>query len=189
MMYRVTFMYFAHGGHLHSEFVVDAQKAIIQDELLFAAVGRLAVSWAHLEFGLDSMILIIHNGMNNSAYEKSLPKVLSAKIQYLRDAFNRLGIPDAARPQYESFLEEVSSLSDTRHDIIHGFPIFHPSDSGEAKLIRLKIQKSGWAHKEVIIDINSVNQASRESMVLANRATKWAVTMFDAYRAYIEGKK
>lgn len=169
---------------------MDIEKARTQDELLFSAVGRLTVSWAHLEFGLDSMILLIHNTMDNAKHEPRLPRALSRKIDYLRAAFPRLGIADKDLPRYEAFLDDVETQSVTRHDIVHGFPIFHPSDSGEAKLIRLTILKSGWEQKPITINTESVLEASNQAMKLATKALNWTKVMFEAYEAHLaQGKR
>jgi hypothetical protein len=164
---------------------MNLEKSLAQDELLFAAVGRLTVAWAHLEFGLDSMILLIHNTMDNAKHEPRLPRVLSRKIDYLRAAFKRLGIAEVDQPRYNAFLDEVRAQSVTRHDIIHGFPVYHPSDEGEAKLVRLTIGKSHWDQKEVTINIATVTEAWEDAYKLAGKALNWTRVMLQAYEDHL----
>lgn len=161
---------------------MDTEKAAASDEKLFAAVGRLTVTWAHLEFALDCMIAIIHGLMEGSRHEKALPKQLAERIKYLRRAFNRLGIPDADRPRYDKFLDDIEREAVTRHDIVHGFPIYHPSDSGEAQLVRLKIGKTKWdEHRQVTISIESVMASVDAAQALAGRGQTWVRTMLETY--------
>ncbi|MEO7221089.1 MAG: hypothetical protein ABIY37_01315 [Devosia sp.] len=166
---------------------MDIEKARQQDELLFAAVGKLTVAWARLEFGLDAMILLIHKTMDGAKHEVPLPRTLSSKISYLRAAFVRLGIPDASKPSYDAFLDQVDAGSVTRHDIVHGFPIHHPSDEGEARVVRLIIEKSGWGEqKPVTISKTSVDAAWMEADVLFQKATRWTILMLDGYEAHLK---
>jgi len=162
---------------------MDFEKAVINDERLFAAVGRLTVTWAHLEFGLDSMIAVIHGLMDGRLYEKQLPKQLSEKLRYIRRAFDRLGIAEADRPRYDKLIDDIEVASTTRHDIIHGFPIHHANDTGEAKLVRLQIGKEKWIepHREIVITVDSVLEAALVAQSLALKTGNWARTMVDEY--------
>lgn len=164
---------------------MDLEKARASDEKLLTWIGRLTVTWAHLEFALDAMILIIHKRMDGSKFEDELPRALKNKISYLRAAFKRLGIPAEDLPRYMAFLDSVRTESVTRHDIIHGFPVHHPSDEGEAKLIRLLVQKHDWEQREVTISIASVAEAASRAMGLAEKARDWAVAMLDAYQKHL----
>lgn len=164
---------------------MDLEKARLNDERLLTAVGSLTVSWAHLEFGLDAMILVIHNWMDGAKYEKQLPVALKNKINYLRAAFKRLGVAPADLPRWMKFLDDVKAASETRHDIIHGFPIHHPSDEGEAKLIRLLIQKDDWVQKPITITIASVLEASATATALAGKASNWVVVMADDHEKHL----
>jgi hypothetical protein len=165
---------------------MDLERARINDEKLFAAVGRLTVTWAHLEFGLDAMIAVIHGLMDGRLHEKKLPRQLSKKLKYLRKAFDRIGVAEADRPRYDKFLDDVEAASVTRHDIIHGFPIHHASDTGEAKLIRLNIGTEKWGeHREVVITVASVMAAVDIAQKLAGKSSNWAKTMVNHYERIV----
>ena len=164
---------------------MDLEKAKSSDRLLLEQVGRLTVAWAHLEFALDAMILLIHRTMDGSVHEKRLPRPLERKIEYLRSAFSRLGITATDAASYERFLTDIEAAAVTRHDIVHGFPVHHPSDSGEAKLVRLIIEKDSWAQRQVTIDIDSVTRAVSKTMQLAGKARDWTLLMFDYWETNV----
>ena len=42
------------------------------DEAFFGAIGRLTISWAHLEFGLDCMVEIVHHHFGGEEVEAEM---------------------------------------------------------------------------------------------------------------------
>ena len=102
------------------------------DEGLFAAIGRLTISWAHLEFSLDCIVEIIHWGFGGKDIEPEIPRALQRKISYLRAAFKQIPLPPDAAQGYQNLFDQIEAAAQTRHDVIHGIIIEQVERSGEA---------------------------------------------------------
>lgn len=81
----------------------------------------------------------------------------------------------------------MKEASVTRHDVIHGFPIHHASETDEAKLVRLNIGRDRWElpHREVIITIAFVTEAAAVAQALATRGSDWVKMMVDEYERVV----
>lgn len=121
-----------------------------EDEAFFAAIGRLVASWAHLELALDEMVKIMHSLYGHRVdadcgfpehVDDLLRCGLSRKIEYLRKVFGQTPLPQDAIEGFQSYLHEVSSEWERRHDIIHAPVIHYVEGSGEARMARLKKRK------------------------------------------------
>jgi hypothetical protein len=55
-----------------------------EDRDFFAAIGRLVISWAELESGLEAMIDIVHEHMGGKEIDSERPRALNRKLSYLR---------------------------------------------------------------------------------------------------------
>jgi hypothetical protein len=159
---------------------MDFDKARRNDEKLLAAVGRLVVTWADLEFCLDAIILIFYRAGYNE-HEPALPRPLSRKIEFLRGVFTKGPLDQETRDRHLAFLDCVARESETRHDIVHGYPRYYPSDEGEAKLTRLLINKTGWQERHITISIASVAEATNRAQQLRDRARDAAILLAERY--------
>lgn len=111
------------------------------DERLFAAIGRLTISWGHLELGLDSMVELLYHGFKGKTITPDIPFALKQKIAFLRASFKRMPIGVKAIDGYMKLLNKIESAAQTRHDIIHGFVIEHTEGSGELTMLRATRKK------------------------------------------------
>ncbi len=145
----------------------------------FAALGRLTISWAHLELGLDSMIHVIHHGLGNRQYENETPRALSRKLKYLRKAFKRMPLPEETQAQLADWLDEIETASEARHDMIHGAVIEHSEETGDAQLIRLLHNKTGLKQKRVSVTTKSILEAAVKAQKLSGYALKYGVGIQD----------
>lgn len=116
-----------------------------EDENFFGAIGRLTISWAHLEFGLDCIVEIIHHGFGGKMIEPEIPRALQRKITYLRAAFKNLPfeLPQDALQGYLNLFDQIQTAAQTRHDIIHGIIIEYAERSGEATMARVIRNREG----------------------------------------------
>ncbi|MCE9649889.1 MAG: hypothetical protein K8R18_09735 [Parvibaculum sp.] len=138
-----------------------------EDEKFFGAIGRLTISWSHLELGLDVGIYLIHRYLGGKDREKELPRALSRKLKYFKRALEHLPVSEQNLPRYKSLITDIQNASDTRHDIIHGAVVSHEEGSGEAKLVRLIYKDSGWDTKPIDASTVSILQAARDAEELA----------------------
>jgi hypothetical protein len=62
------------------------------DEGFFGAIGRMTISWGHLELGLDCMVEVLYRLSKGNTIEPEIPRSLQRKITFLRSAWkvNRL---------------------------------------------------------------------------------------------------
>lgn len=142
------------------------------DERFFGAIGRLVISWAHLEFGLDCMVDILYRGFNGSEIEREMPRSLKRKITFLRAAFKRLPLGDGVQG-YLQFFDRVLKASEVRHDIIHGVVIEQVERSGEATLVRLVKGQNVPEKKQIKVTTVDILQAAKEAQELGGKALYW----------------
>lgn len=144
-----------------------------KDELFFAAVGRLTLCWAHLEFFLDCMVAATHAHMGGKEIEKQIPRALQRKLTYLRAIIKRLPLPPDAVQGYLDLFDGIETAAETRHDIIHGAVIDQVEGSGEAKMVRLLRGESGNIPKHFTVTTAGILEATRNIQRLTNKLTLW----------------
>lgn len=146
----------------------------LADEQFYGAIGRLTISWAHTEFGLDCMAEIIHHGFGGKDIEPEIPRSLSRKLTYLRKAFRRLPIPEEALNGHISLFDAISAESGMCHDIIHGFLLSHEKDVGRAILMRATRDRDGKVTKrQVPVRTGDILTAANRAYDLGNKVFFW----------------
>jgi hypothetical protein len=105
------------------------------DEAFFSALGRLTISWAQIELGIDLTVTILHYSLNGQELEREMPWSLKRKLKYMRRCFNGLRIHGKAfellAPTIEALAGEIDAASEFRHDLLHGFALSHPEGASE----------------------------------------------------------
>lgn len=115
----------------------EADYTSKQDEAFFAAIGRLTISWAYIEAGLDISIDVIHRCLGGSRIELQAPRTsLYRKLSYIRKWAKTVPEP-IFRESAQVLADAIEKAAETRHDIIHGFVVQHVEGAGEAEMIRL----------------------------------------------------
>jgi hypothetical protein len=142
----------------------------VADEEFFGAIGRLVISWAHIETGMDLIVAVAYHDLGGDDIEEK-PWSLDGKIKFLRKCFSRLDGLAALKDIGPPLLTEVKDASKTRQKIIHGFIIDHPEGAGEAEMIRL-IRGSDLppnAHEKFKVSTSLILQ---EAVLANNLATR-----------------
>lgn len=147
--------------------------ASFEDENFYAAIGRLTISWAHLEFALDCMVEIMHHGFGGKDIEPEIPRALQRKINYLRAAFKQLSLPEKSTQGYQSLFDAVEAAAQTRHDVIHGIVIEQAEQGGEATMVRALRNKKGVTKREYKMTTNDLLKAARHAQHLGSWAFRW----------------
>ena len=143
------------------------------DEAFFGAIGRLTISWGHLELGLDCMVHILYYGFKGNTIQRKIPRNLKAKVTFLRSAWKRLLIGDDSNG-YMKFLDRVEAAAETRHDIIHGVVIEQVERSGEAIMVRAVRKRDGELEKRRFrVTTVDILRAAREAQDLAGKVLYW----------------
>jgi hypothetical protein len=149
------------------------------DEELFSAIGRLTLSWAQIELGLDLTVLILHHNLSGNEIESEMPWSLKRKLKYIRRFFNRLKTHGEAfeliAPVVEALVVEINSASEFRHDLVHGFALECVEGSGEITMARLYRGRKPYERKEFkVSSLQILDQAARAGK-LAGRVIKLAL--------------
>ena len=109
-----------------------------EDQEFFAAIGRLTISWAQIELGLDCSIDVIHRFLGG---EKIAPDGAPRTSLYRKTKYIRKWVRLIPEPTFFSatlkLIEEIETAAETRHDIIHGIIIKQEEGTGEAQMVRL----------------------------------------------------
>jgi hypothetical protein len=101
------------------ETLTEAPFTSEADEEFFGAIGRLTISWGHLELGLDAMVEILYRGCEGNLIEPEMPRNLQRKITFLRKAVKKLPIGEAALRQYSK--SELCTLQSYRPSVSSRF--------------------------------------------------------------------
>lgn len=144
------------------------------DEGFFGAIGRMTISWGHLELGLDCMVEVIYRLFKGNTIEPEIPRSLQRKITFLRSAWKNQPIAANGINGYLKFLDRVQTAAQTRHDIIHGVVIEQVERSGEAIMVRAVRGRDGEIVKRrVHVTTVDILRAAREAQDLAGRILYW----------------
>jgi hypothetical protein len=142
------------------------------DEAFLAAIGRLTISWAHIEIGLDLLIGKVHHELRgHERIEPQKPIALKRKLTYLRKAFRMVPELAAFADRFPPMADEIIDASQQRHDFIHGFVVQMLSGTGKAAMVR--IMPGDKEERAFIVTTNDILRAA----VRANKihALKFAV--------------
>src|SRR5258708_7134098 len=114
-----------------------------EDQDFFAALGRLTISWARIEVGLDCAVDVAHNVLYGQKIASTAPKTsLDRKIEYLRRWSKTVPEP-TFRNGVPILLAEIEGAAETRNDLIHGAIVKMVQGTGEAEMARIIHSRSG----------------------------------------------
>lgn len=108
---------------------IEARVAAVESNLsgqkqstYYTLIGMGAVSWAHVEIGLDYFNELALEKGGPAAATKMLPRSLDAKIDLFKEAH---GWPafEAFAVEGAAIVKELHRLKTQRHDIIHGIAV------------------------------------------------------------------
>jgi hypothetical protein len=142
----------------------DAPFASPADDAFFGSVGRVVVSWAQLELGLDFSIRTIRLHLGGKDIAPEPPRSLQQKLRFLRRAAVELPALSGLRDQILSMVPLIEVEAEHRHDLIHGVAFHHLSGESEAAMVRLLRQTQGPPVKAFLATTVSIlRQAIRTS--------------------------
>jgi len=94
--------------------LADVQQAY--DKYLYTSLGMLTVSWTQLESVLDFVNLAIVAELKGERH----PVSLKAKVRLIRKAHTKVARLSPLREEALSLMGDIVTLSERRHDLIHG---------------------------------------------------------------------
>lgn len=152
-----------------------------KDEQFFAAIGRLTLTWGHLEFAIDCMVHILHSRPAAKQIEPEMPRSLQRKISFLRATINQLHLDEQTAQKWLRLLDNIQSAAQKRHDIIHGFVIDQKEQSGEAQFVRLIRKGQITKSRHHIANTQSVLKAANQANKLTSTLFKWVSLALDLF--------
>lgn len=147
------------------------------DNFLFEAIGRMVVAWGHLEFTIDAMVLIIHNGLEQKRVEPEKPRSLQKKLSYLSNYFKSINLDETALSDYRRLISDIKIASAKRHDIIHGVAVQHTVGSGKIDMVRLIHDGDGFRKKPFTVTVKMVGEAVSEANHLNHQLRGWVMSV------------
>ncbi len=128
-----------------------------EDEDFFGSIGRLTISWAYIELGIDLAVSTIYRQLGGDKIDKRMPFALQRKLTFLKQAANVIATLSPYRDRLINLAHAVEKHSGTRHDIIHGFVVEHLSEvPRRAKLVRLLRKGDTASFKPVVVTTISI---------------------------------
>lgn len=118
------------------------------------AVGRLTLSWATLELGLDICALAVHRYHREARTDPELPRALGRKLRYLRKAFETLPEMASARESFLKVMDDIEKSAEVRHDMIHG--IVNEVLPDGIKMTRMLREADGYRPKQFTVTVTDI---------------------------------
>lgn len=140
------------------------------DEEFFGAIGRVVLSWAQLELGLDLSILAIRLDLGGDTIEPEAPRTLQRKLAFLRKAAKQLPGLVERRDEIIALAAAVRAESEGRHDLIHGVAMRHLPGGSEAAMLRLLRETSGPPAKAFVVTTTSLLERAVRAGKLASQS-------------------
>ena len=124
-------------------------------ENLCAAIGFISVNWALTENFMDSVVLAIYQDFGGRKIERSIPRSLNKKIDFCRKAIRRLPSFSRYGVALLPLLNDMETLSEKRHDFIHGVVTNIKRDpDGTFPIMRLIYGRHEHTMREIKFDPN-----------------------------------
>lgn len=145
-----------------------------EDETFFASIGRMTLSWAHLEFAVDCVVSVIHQTGGSEHIEPEMPRSFKRKLAYLRRFVKQAPIGEQAAQGYRHHLNSLYHASEKRHDIIHGVTVEMIENTGEAVFIRLIRKRDKTRVREARFSSIDILKFANELNDLSSKTYTWA---------------
>jgi len=94
-----------------------------KEQAFYAAVGMFAISWGDMEYGLDLLAHLIRR-LSPAQQSQKVPQQLCRKIDFIKERIDSL----ADVNECANLLDQIKTLAETRHDLIHGAAIIRRFD-------------------------------------------------------------
>lgn len=136
---------------------------------MLLAIGAFALNWATMEMGLDFLAATVWHQYGGKAVERENPKNLGRKVSFLESCMDKCASLAPVAEAGRTFLAEVTSLTNTRHHLIHGAPhAVLPDES--LVLLRLSHDKRGFhSGEEVVLTLDEVETGALRAKRLAHQ--------------------
>ena len=151
-------------------------------ESLCKSIGFVVVQWGHCEQSLELLVntLFLQYGGNGLPKRKKMPKQLGEKVAFVKECAR--GIPSLSlfRAELESLATSFESLTQKRHDLVHGALTDAPVKNGVYSFIRLETHPDIYEIKDFQYDLKAFPSLAEALVRLGADAPRIARLVFDA---------
>jgi hypothetical protein len=116
-------------------------------EILYKAVGKLIVNWAHVDRALDFWITVIYHDVGGKNVDDKLPYGFDRKKKFLRRCFKQIEPLSHFSEDAIAYIEAAQHYSNTRHFIIHGTLSGYDATDRAFTFLNLKPNETKTIHK------------------------------------------
>ena len=151
------------------------------DELnaLFQAVGFVVVQWGQAEQSLDLATGILYQNLGGKPLAKKLPKMLETKLEFIERCLAKLPTLTQLRADGAALVADFRSLSDTRHDLIHGaIASVSPKDGG-FDFMKLDLKDNNHVVREFRFEGEDFPKLTKDLIDLGSRSTAFARRLWE----------
>jgi hypothetical protein len=94
-----------------------------KEQAFYAAVGTFVISWGDMEYGLNFLAHLIRR-LSPVQRSQRVPQQLCRKIDFVKERIDAL----ADANEWINLLDQIETIAETRHDLIHGAAIVRRFD-------------------------------------------------------------
>ena len=89
---------------------------------LCMAIGFVVVNWAIIEQQIDNVVNVAFKNCGGKTLRKNgdIPRSMSQKLDFLKDCFHKIAALKPFEGEAVSLIGRTSTLSEQRHDLVHG---------------------------------------------------------------------
>lgn len=154
----------------------DAENA------LYSQVGFIVIQWGHCEQSLELLVstLFREYGGNKLPRRRRMPKQLSEKIAFVKECAQHIPSLAPFRAEIEALAGDFDSLTQTRHDLVHGALSDAPVVDGVYSFIRLETHPDIHEIKTSQYDLNEFPSLAKALVRLGADIPRVVRRVFDA---------
>jgi len=146
---------------------------------LFQAVGFVVIQWGQAEQSLDLATGILYQNLGGKLLAKKLPKMLETKLEFIEKCLAKLPTLTQFRADGTALIADFRSLSDTRHDLIHGaIASVSPKDGG-FEFLKLDFKDNNHVVRKCHLKGEDFPKLTKDLLDLGSRATTFARRLWE----------
>lgn len=151
-------------------------------ESLFKTIGFIVIYWSHCEQSLELLVnsLFLQYDGNKLPKRKKMPRPLSEKLSFVKECADQLPALSSFKSELETLVSSFETITQTRHDLIHGALTNEPVIDGVYSFIRLDTHPDIHEVKNFQYDLKDFPSLSEDLLRLGSNTLGLARRVFDA---------
>lgn len=141
------------------------------------SIGHMALGFGFFETMLNTSVRVIFQHVGKPKGIRVIPKDLSSRLDFMRDAVEQFPVLDTWRSDIEHCVTAARGLKDTREHVLHGAMMDYNEQTGVVTFIRLDVEKPHkQSHVVVPLRIKVATLAGKGDAAMALSARMMPVT-------------